>query len=263
MKKLLFFLACIFGGACSQNMQELGTEMQINQYLKDVDIGILYCNCTEPLTLSFSYPVKPGMDEWKQLQSIEEMVNACQIPESIISSLSTKELMAICLQYPLLFTVFAYNNYDDGIDKLFNDFNGIRELFKRQEVSNELLSWYKCQIENFSFLDGEFIPEVEKGFFVISTSILEALLSRCESKEHYGEILQNLVVGYEKKLEYNDFFAVFGVETNFFSRAHIIHKMCEQCFKEFPQIDENKFLSSHFEKQTMDAINKLSYQLIN
>jgi len=242
---------------------EIGTGMIINQYLKDADIGVFYCNCSEPLTLRFLYPVKPGMDEWNQLQSIEEKVNACQIPESILSSLSTKELTTVCLQYPLLSIVFAFNNYDDGIDKLFDDFNGIRELYKRKEVSNELLSWYKCQIDNFSLLDEELNSEAEKGFFIISTSILEALLSRCESKEHYGIILQNLVVGYEKKKEYNDLFAVFGTETNFFSRAHIIHKMCEQCFKEFPQIDESKFLSSHFENQTMDAINKLSYKLIN
>ena len=210
----------------------------------------------------WDYPIKPGMEEWKQFQSHEEMVNACQIPESILSSLSTKELTAICLQYPLLIDAFTFNILDDGLDALFNDFNGLKELFKRKEISSELLSWYKCQIQNFSLLDKEFISEVEKGNFLISVSILESLLSRCEQGVNYKEILQNLINGYEKELKYPNYIQS-GLQINLFSRAHIIYKMCKQCIKEFPQIDENVFLSSLFDQQTIDVINKLSYQLIN
>ena len=79
----------------------------------------------------WDYPVKPGTEEWKKFTSNEEMVNACQIPEKILSTLSTEDLMELCLQYPLIYDVFAFENLNHGLDKLFDDFNGIRELYQR------------------------------------------------------------------------------------------------------------------------------------
>ena len=49
----------------------------------------------------WDYPVKPGMEEWRQLQSHTEMVSVCQIPEEILSSLSTEDLAELCLRYPM------------------------------------------------------------------------------------------------------------------------------------------------------------------
>jgi len=78
-----------------------------------------------PRKLPWDYPVKPGTEEWKQFKSHKEMTDACQIPEKILSSLSTKDLTAICLQYPLLIDMFAFNIPDYGIDAVFDNFNGL------------------------------------------------------------------------------------------------------------------------------------------
>ena len=51
------------------------------------------------------------------------MVDACQIPESILQNISTNDLMTLCLRHPLLFDVFAFNDMNDGLKKLFADFN--------------------------------------------------------------------------------------------------------------------------------------------
>jgi len=103
--------------------------------------------------LVWDYPVKRGTVEWKKLKSNEEKVNICQIPENILSSLSTENLTDICLQYPLLYDIFAFNDMNQGIDNLFNDFHGIRELFKREQVLKELLKRYQEKMQNLSFLD--------------------------------------------------------------------------------------------------------------
>ena len=177
--------------------------------------------------------------------------------ELSISSLSTKELTVICLQYPLLTSMFAFNTPDNGIDVLFDEFNGIRELFKRNEASKELLGWYNCQIQNCSLLSEKNFSEVEKGSFMISISILEYLLSR--AKDIHKEILQNLLVGYETKLQYPDYFSS-ALYHNLFSRAHIINSMCEQCYDDI--LDKGSLFTSFYTKETTDVINKLSYQLI-
>jgi|AGTN01.3.fsa_nt_gi hypothetical protein len=72
--------------------------------------------------LAWDYPVKPGTGGWRIFQSNQEKVEACQIPEEILSSLSTEDLAELYLQYPLLYDVFAFDNLNNGLEKLYNDF---------------------------------------------------------------------------------------------------------------------------------------------
>ena len=255
MKKIFVIILSVFFGSCIQNMPE--PIFLDNQYLKGVNF--FYCLDSEysKMKLPWDYPVKPGMDEWKQFQSHKEMTEACQIPKNILSILTTKELTAICLQYPLIISMFAFNTPDDGIDALFDEFNGIRELFKRKGASKELLSWYNCQIQNCLLLDKNELSDFEKGNFMISISVLEYLLSR--ATDNYKDILKNLVVGYETKLMYPDYFSS-GLSHNLFSRAHIINNMCKKCFDDIP--DKDSLFAAFYLKETIDIINKLSYQLI-
>ena len=90
-------------------------------------------------SLPWDYPVKPGSSQWKSLNSNEEKVNVCQIPENILPQLSTKDLLAICLAYPLINDIYAFNNIETGTNKLFKDFNGLRELAKRPDVLNKFM----------------------------------------------------------------------------------------------------------------------------
>ena len=170
-------------------------------------------NAQEKKTV-WDYPIKPGMEEWKLFESNEDMVKSCQIPEKVLSSLPTEELMELCLQYPLLYDIFAFNNTTEGFDKFFYDFNGIRELYKRQETLRALLKRYNLKIQNLSFFNEKAL-DMEKGFYIISVSVLEILLCHyCLrndlSNENSIEILKYFVSGYEKKSMYADYFKGFG-----------------------------------------------------
>ena len=256
MKKIFVIIMSVaVFGSCAQNMQE--PEIQNVQFLKGAYFFYCIDSKSSMMELPWDYPVKPGMEEWKRFQSNKEMTEACQIPESILSSLSTKELTAICLQYPLLLSMFAFNTPDQGIDALFNEFNGIRELFKRNGASKELLIWYNCQIRNCSLLVEKNFSDVEKGCFVYSIAKIEYLLSR--ATDNQMDILKNLVAGYETKLKYPDYF-ISGLNYNLFSRAHIIDNMCKQCFDDVPE--KGYLFAVFYLKETIDIINKLSYQLI-
>jgi hypothetical protein len=217
--------------------------------------------------VGWDYPVKPGSEEWKKLKSNEEMVGACQIPEEVLVILSTEELTDICLRYPLIADVFAFENLNEGLDKLFGDFNGIRALYKRTDVLSNLSKRYIQKIQNFSLLEGT-ISDVEKGYFIISVSVLEVLLSRIEwtdnnGKVIYKEILQNLVYGYEEKCKYSDYFKGFGLRSNFYSRSHVIAKLDRLSIGLLPQKDKNAILYSGMaDEQSAKIIDNLSYQLI-
>lgn len=215
----------------------------------------------------WDYPVKPGTEEWKKFNSNEEMVDACQIPEDVLTSLSTDDLTELCLQYPLLYDIFAFDNLNNGLDKLFSDFNGVRELSKRKDVFERLLERYKYKIQNLSFLEGE-VSDVEKGLFIISVSALEVLLSRFDIQDDAAEgisreVLQNLVFGYERKSIFVDYFKGFGFRTNFYSRIHVISKINKQSLEKLPQEAINTVLfSGAVDVQSMNIIDELSYQLI-
>jgi hypothetical protein len=216
----------------------------------------------------WDYPVKPGTEEWKKFTSNEEMVKACQIPDKILLSISTEDLTELCLRYPLLYDVFAFDNLNNGLDKLDSDFNGIRELYKRKDVSNSLSKRYVQKVQDFSFLDGK-ESDVEKGYFIISVSALEVLLSRIERQDNAGKevhkaILQNLVSGYEEKSKYVEYFKGFGFRTNFYSRSHVISKLDNSNIESLPQKGKNMTLYSGMaDAQSVNVIDSLSYQLIN
>ena len=216
---------------------------------------------------TWNYPVKPGSGEWKQLQSNEEMVNACQIPEHLLSSLSTEKLTELCLQYPLIYDVFAFDNINNGLDKLYSDFNGIRELYKRKNVSDFLINQYIQKMQTFSFLD-EKSTEYEKGKFIVDVSLLEVLLSRFVTKndasyESYKNVLRILVTGYESKFKYTDYFKGVGFRSNIYSRAQVISILDNQSFEKLTRMDKNRVLVSGMaDEQGVRFIDELSYKLI-
>jgi hypothetical protein len=214
----------------------------------------------------WDYPVKPGSAEWKKFKSHEEMAEACRIPEHILPSLSTEELTELCLRYPLLNDVFAFNSLNDGLDRLFDDFNGIGALLDRKDASKNLTVQYALKIRDCSFLDSD-ASDAEKGEFVISISAPEVLLSRAGTNEggenDWREILQSLVSGYEAKCRYADYFTGQGLRTNFYARAWTIKKLDGAGIESLPGKDRNAvFFSGMADEQTADVINRLSYAKI-
>ena len=213
----------------------------------------------------WDYPVKPDMPEWAELKSLNEKVTACQIPDSILSRLSTECLTKVCLQYPLLYDIFAFSSYPAGFDRIFYEFNGIRELFEKEKASVELLKHYNGKILDMSILDNPTTPNLEKGYFIMSISVLEVLLYGYSQKvdaarETYIEILRCLTVGYEKQLEYTDSFKGRGFASNFFARANIIVKINPESIHVIPSeiLNGNPLITQDF----TGIINELSYQLI-
>jgi len=205
----------------------------------------------------WDFPVKPGTEEWKKFKSYQERVNACQIPEDVLFSLSTEELADLCLTYLPFSFIFAFNDMNQGFDKLYNEFNGIRELFKRKDVSKELLNQYQAKTSDMSVLD-KTDSNTGKGDFLISISVLEVLLACCQLQDNAKEILQSLVVGYEKKTKYADYFKGRGFRTNFYSRAHVIFQMDRSLVERV----KPAMFSGMADERAVDAINELSYQLI-
>ncbi len=91
----------------------------------------------------YDFPIKPGSEAWKRLDSHQAMAEACQIPEKTLRKMSTEGLIDTYFDYPLLFTIFAFNNTNDGLWQIADEFNGFSELLRRKDCATRLLRKYK------------------------------------------------------------------------------------------------------------------------
>jgi hypothetical protein len=215
----------------------------------------------------WDYPVKPGSEEWKKLQSNKEKVDVCQIPEYILQDISTNDLMTLCLQYPSLYDLFAFGNINDGLKKLFADFNGIREFSKREESLNKLREAYLAELSIFpSKLDTG--SQLEIGGAILHISMLEMLLSYSDfytnsiTKDKKKEVLKSLLYGYTEKIKYPDYFQGIGFVTNLYARSHIILKINATLSGKFEEKNNSVLLSGMARADLIDTIDRLSYELI-
>ncbi len=109
----------------------------------------------------YLYPVLPGTSMWPY-GNHQDMVDICQIPESVLNHMSTAELFQTVLVYPLLSDVYAYDSIDEGIDTIRMTFNGMSELYQREDKADVLLEWLK---ENKDW----FLSKAETGDTVLDS----------------------------------------------------------------------------------------------
>lgn len=168
--------------------------------------AIIYANSNS--SKNFEYPLRPEMEEWGKLNH-GERVSALQIPESILKDMSTEELVETVLDYPCSLDMFFFNTYQGGFESLKNSFNGIRELFSREDAGRHLLNVYKEQkLEDFlkitsddekfeksrwlDFLETMLAqPEIMSSFSNDEKSELIRFINQNEAfrKEHHRELL--------------------------------------------------------------------------
>ncbi len=93
----------------------------------------------------YNYPITPekNPEEWKKFETYQEMLVACQIPLNELSKMTTSSLIATCLNYPLYGNLIFQNSLDSGYRKMCSQFNGIAELYQRDDCARELLAFYK------------------------------------------------------------------------------------------------------------------------
>lgn len=114
---------------------------------------------------------------WKPLTSYEEKINDCQIPSIMLKSMSTEGLVETCLTFPFYMDIFAFNNLQEGFQKISSRFNGFEELFKRNDAGIIILKRYEAlQPDNFDYT----WTNIQKGNLGWKLSYIEILLAQNE-----------------------------------------------------------------------------------
>ena len=66
----------------------------------------------------WNYPVHPGTEQWNELDSFSERLNAFNIPEGILSEMSTENLVKTFLSYPWWILITSRDNNQAGYNYL-------------------------------------------------------------------------------------------------------------------------------------------------
>ena len=199
--------------------------------MKKINLIIIFClftcvlNAQKEKKVIWDYPLKPGMKEWQQFKSNEDMFQACQIPDSILKQLDTESLVDVCLNYPAPPIFLLYNNSQQAFMGFYSNFNGIQELFKKEDAGKYLLKKYAMM--SFSEFD-TFWQSHQQGRFVRQYNFVEAILSQPQvaaSLDAQGRkaLLQEAIRKIDEKLPNTNLFGYHSIEINLWVIGRLLY----------------------------------------
>ncbi len=172
----------------------------------------------------WDFPIRPGTSEWKAFKNSYEKISACQIPNEVLSNLTTDQLVEICLRYPLLLDILAFNNILDGFIKYENDFNGFKELISRKDVAIELLQKYK-KMNPLDFKENW--ESYEMGDLAMKISMTELFLSHNQvlsklSSEDKKSLLREFQLKKDQKNSKRELYTELCIQTIYLSIVKVM-----------------------------------------
>ena len=209
----------------------------------------------------WDYPIKPGTKEWATIETGEQMLKVCQIPSDVLDTISTKELVNLCLNYPLFNDYVASNDEREGINVIIKNFNGLLELSKRKDCIEELIKAYAdfpviSQVQN-DITSKNFDIPYKLSFLelVLSDSIF---LNRMNNDE-LEELRKISVNKYEDKLQNANVYSLYSIKKTMLLSVVIMKKENIKGKSIEKQTAINAFIDNynHPDSNTLTEISKI------
>ena len=126
--------------------------------------------------IRYEHPFKQSDSIWNKYSSARDRVIALQIPNDIITKIPTNNLLKVCLDFPYLTDMFAYNSQAEGFNALVQEYNGFKEILKRNDLLDALLDEYEQVSQCIHLIN--YANEEEKGNFSFKYYVLTYLLQQ-------------------------------------------------------------------------------------
>lgn len=217
--------------------------------------------------ITWDFPIKPGSTEWENAMSYKDKLNLFNIPTEILNTISTKELVKTCLNYPEFSLIFTRNNLQLGYNHISEIFNGFKELESRNDAGKELLSVYKSY--NPKAFDKN-SDHREIGNHITKFTYIELLIAQYNclqnlSGSERNELRIECINKYKGKKELIESYGVIGLETTVLILARNHEKNLSESITEFADIKYQSFINNAiiYDPQILDKIvqncEKLNY----
>jgi hypothetical protein len=130
------------------------------------------CNCSNATVAldKYTYPVKPGSAEWNaagaagigQFDPLDSIYKLCQIPTSILQSMSTIGLIQSLEDNPCLINILLRDDWFQGRNEVLTRLNVSWVLNKKSDAGISIVNYYDSKDPNCSAC---LKTEEEKGRF--------------------------------------------------------------------------------------------------
>ncbi len=138
IKKIVSVLICIiFLSNFMGNNSVIFAENESN-VVDTYEIALSEKMWVEAYQEEWNYPISPDMEEWKDL-SYKQALAVCNMPQNLLETISTQELVQLALKYPFLVDMYLYDSIEKGLKYLCLKSNIINELYNRDDVGTYLL----------------------------------------------------------------------------------------------------------------------------
>lgn len=103
------------------------------------------------------FPTNPSQEKWKEIATHKGMTEVLNLKEIFLEKIPTSELFEIYLQYPLLLDIWAFNNLQTGFISVKENFNGLQELLKRNDLKEIAIDKYSKSLSRKDTFEIHFI----------------------------------------------------------------------------------------------------------
>ena len=176
--------------------------------------------------IPYQFPIRPGTESWAKFKNGQEMIDATQVPNQLLSKLTTQALVLTCLDYPRLINIYAFNNIQTGTERLVSQFNGLAELLTRQNSGPEILKIY--QLLNPGDAAKSAVLE-EQGQIAFKFTIIEMLLAQKSVINTFSEpdkkkLIEEGLKKFKEKEALLDIYGGLGLTTTALVMGRVLEK---------------------------------------
>jgi hypothetical protein len=188
---------------------------------------------------TYDYPVKPGSQEWINLESREKRAQANMIPQEILETISTGGLFESLISYPFIIDYRASEKYQVGFEQLKSENIGFTELYNRDDLFQIIYDWY----ESLSLECKEWVYHPSNAPIEIELDITEMFIFQNEFLDNLNnyqiiEIFKLIFNKLESKIEHG-----YPDGNKQISAAILGKIMLREDFKEFiEECNNNEFI---------------------
>jgi hypothetical protein len=209
----------------------------------------------------WDYPLKPEMEEWATLRTKKQMVDTCQIPFDILNKVTTEDLVAICLNYPMFNDYLLYDDERRGMRLFINRFNGLLELSKREDGARKLMNVYfnfpiLTQIQN-NPLSNDYHTPYKLPF--LEMVLCDDLFLNKLSDEELIELKIIAVNKYVDKLQNMEVYSLFNIKKSMLLASIIIGRLDDTALTQEQKEIIKRFIKNyqHCDAELLTEISKI------